>query len=106
MVRDKSKLPISVQKNKKVKLMICDIRDSNRYTKEISQINYLIHTATAWGDPRRAYEVNVKAFEELLEMLDIKKLEKIHLHLQKKKRRHFHFVSNSQCRLFPFLLYL
>ena len=77
MVRDKSKLPISVQDNKKVKLMVCDIRESYRYKKEISQINYLIHTATAWGDPRRAYEVNIKAFEELLEMLDIEKLEKI-----------------------------
>ncbi len=77
MVRDKSKLPISVQENKKVKLMVCDIRESNRYKKEISQINYLIHTATAWGDPKRAYEVNIKAFEELLEMLDIEKLEKI-----------------------------
>ena len=69
MVRDKSKLPISVQENKKVKLMVCDIRESCRYKKEISQINYLIHTATAWGDPKRAYEVNIKAFEELLEML-------------------------------------
>ena len=74
MVRDKSKLPISVQENKKVKLMVCDIRESHRYKKEISQINYLIHTATAWGDPKRAYEVNIKAFEELLEMLDIEKL--------------------------------
>ncbi len=77
MVRDKSKLPISIQENKKVKLIVCDIRESNRYKKEISEINYLIHTATAWGDPKRAYEVNIKAFEELLEMLDIKKLEKI-----------------------------
>ena len=41
MVRDKSKLPISVQENKKVKLMICDIRESNKYKREISQINYL-----------------------------------------------------------------
>ena len=77
MVRDKSKLPISVQENKKVKLMVCDIRESRRYKKEISQINYLIHTATAWGDPKRAYEVNINAFEELLEMLNIEKLEKI-----------------------------
>ena len=68
MVIDKSKLPISVQENRKVKLIVCDIRESNRYKKEISQINYLIHTATAWGDPRRAYEVNIKAFEELLEI--------------------------------------
>ena len=52
MVRDKSKLPISVQENKKVKLMVCDIRESCKYKKEISQINYLIHTATAWGDPK------------------------------------------------------
>ena len=69
MVRDKSKLPISVRENKKVKLIVCDIRESNRYKKEISQINYLIHTATAWGDPKRAYEVNIKAFEELLDCL-------------------------------------
>ena len=59
MVRDKSKLPISIQENKKVKLMVCDIRESHKYKKEISQINYLIHTATAWGDPKRAYEVNI-----------------------------------------------
>ncbi len=72
MVRDKSKLPISVQDNKKVKLMVCDIRESYRYKKEISQINYLIHTATAWGDPRRAYEVNVKAFEDYLGCLILK----------------------------------
>ncbi len=77
MVRDRSKLPISVQKEKRVKLIICDIRESNKYKNEISKVNYLIHTATAWGDPQRAYEVNIKAFEELLEMLDIKKLEKI-----------------------------
>ncbi len=77
MVRDKSKLPLSVQTNKRVKLIICDIRESNKYNKEISQVNYLIHTATAWGNPQRAYEVNIKAFEELLKMLDIKKLKKI-----------------------------
>ena len=29
------------------------------------------------GRSKRAYEVNIKAFEELLEMLDIEKLEKI-----------------------------
>ena len=70
MVRDKSKLPTFIQENKKVKLVVCDISESHKYKKEISQINYLIHTATAWGDPKRAYEVNIKAFEELLEMLD------------------------------------
>ena len=41
------------------------------------EINYLIHTATAWGDPKRAYEVNVAAFEELLSLLKKSILEKI-----------------------------
>ena len=77
MVRDKNKLSISIQKNKRIKLLICDIRECQRFSKEISQINFLIHTATAWGDPKRAYEVNIKAFEDLLGMLEKNKLEKI-----------------------------
>ena len=77
MVRDKNKLPLAIQNNKRIKLLICDIRECNRFSKEISQINFLIHTATAWGDPKRAYEVNIKAFEELLGMLEKNKLEKI-----------------------------
>ncbi len=77
MVRDKNKLSLSIQKNKRVKLLICDIRECHKFSKEISQINFVIHTATAWGDPKRAYEVNIKAFEELLGMLEKTKLEKI-----------------------------
>ena len=77
MVRDKNKLSQSIQKNKRIKLLICDIRECHRFNKEISQINFLIHTATAWGDPKRAYEVNIKAFEKLLGMLEKNKLEKI-----------------------------
>ena len=77
MVRDKNKLSLSIQKNKRVKLLICDIRECQKFSKEISQINFLIHTATAWGDPKRAYEVNIKAFEELLGMLDKSNLDKI-----------------------------
>ncbi len=77
MVRDKNKLSLSIQKNKRIKLLICDIRECKKFSKEISQINFLIHTATAWGDPKRAYEVNIKAFEELLGMLEENKLEKI-----------------------------
>ena len=70
MVRDKNKLSLSIQKNKRVKLLICDIRECQKFSKEINQINFLIHTATAWGDPKRAYEVNIKAFEDLLAMLN------------------------------------
>ena len=52
MVRDKSKLPLYVQKNTRIKLIISDIRESHKYKKDISQVNYLIHTATAWGSPK------------------------------------------------------
>ena len=77
MVRDKNKLSQSIQENKRIKLLICDIRECQKFSEEISQINFLIHTATAWGDPKRAYEVNIKAFEDLLGMLDKEKLDKI-----------------------------
>ena len=77
MVRDKNKLPFFIQENKRIKLLVCDLREANKYSKEISQVNFLVHTATAWGDPKRAYEVNIKAFEELLEILKKSNLEKI-----------------------------
>ncbi len=77
LVRAENKLSKAIRKNKRVKLLICDIRECHKFSKEISQINFLIHTATAWGDPKRAYEVNIKAFEDLLGMLEKNKLEKI-----------------------------
>ena len=77
MVRDKNKLSKEIQNNKKVKLLICDLRECRKFSKEISKVDYLIHTATAWGDPKRAYDVNIKAFEDLLSFTDEKKLEKL-----------------------------
>ena len=77
MVRDPKKLPISIRNNKRINLLTCDIRDCKKFKKELSEINYLIHTATAWGDPKRAYEVNVIAFEQLLGLLKNNRLEKI-----------------------------
>jgi len=77
MVRDPNKLPISIRNNERVNLLICDIRDCKKFKKELREINFLIHTATAWGDPKRAYEVNVVAFEELLGLFKKNILEKI-----------------------------
>jgi len=77
MVRDPNKLPISIRNHERINLLICDIRDCKDFKKELRKINYLIHTATAWGDPKRAYEVNVVAFEELLGLLKKNILEKI-----------------------------
>tara|TARA_Y100000589_G_scaffold177628_1_gene168350 strand:- start:101 stop:982 length:882 start_codon:yes stop_codon:yes gene_type:complete len=77
MVRDPNKLPKAIRENKNVSLLICDIRECKKYEKEINKINFLIHTATAWGDPKRAYQVNIEAFEELLRMLDYDLVERI-----------------------------
>ncbi len=77
MVRKPNKLPVSIRNNERINLLTCDIRDCKNFKKELSEINYLIHTATAWGDPKRAYEVNVTAFEELLGLLKNNNLEKI-----------------------------
>lgn len=77
MVRNPDKLPLSVRNNKKVKLLICDLRDCKRFDNQIDGIHYLIHTATAWGDPQRAYEVNIKAIEDLLGLLNKNNIKKI-----------------------------
>jgi len=77
MVRNPNNLPISIRNNQRIYLLNCDIRDCNKFKKELSETNYLIHTATAWGDPKRAYEVNVAAFEKLLGFLKSNRLEKI-----------------------------
>ena len=77
MVRDPDKLWNSIKTNKRIKLLICDIRESKRFSNELENINYLVHTATAWGDPKRAYEVNVKAFEDLLGLLSKDRIERI-----------------------------
>jgi len=77
MVRDFNKLPAHFRNNERINLVVCDIRDCKKFKKEFREINYLIHTATAWGDPKRAYEVNVVAFEDLLGLLKKNILEKI-----------------------------
>ena len=37
MVRDKNKLSKSIQKNKRIKLLICDIRECHKFNKEIKR---------------------------------------------------------------------
>tara|TARA_Y100001978_G_scaffold192575_1_gene197791 strand:- start:101 stop:1084 length:984 start_codon:yes stop_codon:yes gene_type:complete len=77
MVRNPNTLSNAIKTNKRIKLLICDLRESKKFNEEINNINYLVHTATAWGNPKRAYEVNVKAFKELLNMLRKDNLERI-----------------------------
>lgn len=76
-VRDAAKLTAIDTNDPRVNLIIGDLRQPNLFADELATINRVIHTATAWGDPNRAYEVNVIAVEKLLNLLDPNNLEQI-----------------------------
>ncbi len=76
-LRDPTKLKAINLINPRIKLLIGDLRESRLFINELSTVNRVIHTATAWGDPQRAYQVNVKAVKELLDKLNPDILEQI-----------------------------
>ena len=76
-VRDPEKLTAIDQSHPRVKLIVGDLRQPSLFANELSTVTTVIHTATAWGDPNRAYEVNVIAVEKLLEVLNPKTIEQI-----------------------------
>ncbi len=47
------------------------------FADELSKVTRVIHTATAWGDPKRAFEVNIKATKNLLRLLNSNLIEQI-----------------------------
>tara|TARA_B100000965_G_scaffold191904_1_gene160174 strand:+ start:1020 stop:2015 length:996 start_codon:yes stop_codon:yes gene_type:complete len=69
-VRDPRKITSINLKSPRIKLLVGDLREPNKFKEEISQVNRVIHTATAWGDPKRAKEVNVDAVKNLLNLLN------------------------------------
>ncbi len=76
-VRDPNKLTAIPKDHERVRLLVGDLRSPKTFAKELSSVNKVIHTATAWGDPNRAYQVNVKAVKELLNLLDPNIIEQI-----------------------------
>ncbi len=76
-LRDPKKLKAISKDHKRIKLLIGDLREPKIFADELSKVTHVIHTATAWGDPQRAYQVNVTAVKELLNMLNPKIIEKI-----------------------------
>ena len=69
-VRDPKKITSINLENPRIKVLVGDLRQTNKFKKEISQVNRVIHTATAWGDPKRAKEVNIDAVKNLLNLLN------------------------------------
>ena len=76
-LRDPSKLTAIPHDHPRISLLVGDLRDSERFAAELSSVNRVIHTATAWGDPERAHQVNVVAVKTMLSLLDPSKLEQV-----------------------------
>ena len=76
-LRDTSKLTAIPHDHPRISLLVGDLRDSERFAAELSSVNRVIHTATAWGDPERAHQVNVVAVKTMLSLFDPSKLEQV-----------------------------
>ncbi len=70
LIRDPKKLTAIPLDHPKIKLLIGDLREISNFANELTEVNRVIHTATAWGDPQRAQEVNVVAVKKLLDLLN------------------------------------
>ncbi|WP_413677547.1 NAD-dependent epimerase/dehydratase family protein [Prochlorococcus sp. MIT 0916] len=76
-VRDPKKITSVNLENPRIKVLVGDLRQSDKFQREISEVNRVIHTATAWGDPKRAKEVNIDAVKKLLNLLNPSNIKQI-----------------------------
>jgi nucleoside-diphosphate-sugar epimerase len=76
-LRDPAKLTAVPAHDPRITLLVGDLRDQEPHAAAIASATRLIHTATAWGDPERARQVNVEAVKELLARLDPQRLEQV-----------------------------
>ena len=65
-LRDPSKLKAVPANDPRIDLLVGDLRDVETHRAVIASATRIIHTATAWGDPERAHQVNVVAVKEML----------------------------------------
>jgi nucleoside-diphosphate-sugar epimerase len=69
-LRDPTKLTAVDPNHPRIKLLVGDLRDADPFASELGTVQRVIHTATAWGDPERAEQVNVLAVKRLLQLLN------------------------------------
>lgn len=77
LLRDPAKLTAVPADHPRIQLLVGDLRDLEPHAAAIASATRVIHTATAWGDPERAYQVNVVAVKRLLQLLDPQRIEQI-----------------------------
>lgn len=76
-LRDPSKLKAVPANDPRIELLVGDLRDVAPHRAAIASANRIIHTATAWGDPERAQQVNVVAVKQMLAATDPAVLEQV-----------------------------
>jgi nucleoside-diphosphate-sugar epimerase len=77
LLRDPAKLAAVPADDPRITLLVGDLRDLQPHASLIATATRVIHTATAWGDPERAQQVNVVAVKQLLALLDPAVIEQI-----------------------------
>ena len=76
-LREPAKLSAISADQPRVRLLVGDLRETDRFASELSTVTRVIHTATAWGDPERAHQVNVVAVKRMLALLNPAVVEQI-----------------------------
>lgn len=66
LLRDPAKLTAVPADDPRITLLVADLRELTAHAGAIASATRIIHTATAWGDPERARQVNVEALKQLL----------------------------------------
>ncbi|MEB3166127.1 MAG: NAD(P)-dependent oxidoreductase [Cyanobacteriota bacterium] len=77
LLRDPAKLRTVPANDPRITLLVGDLRELGPHAGAIASADRIIHTATAWGDPERAHQVNVVAVKELLRLTDPERLEQV-----------------------------
>jgi nucleoside-diphosphate-sugar epimerase len=77
LLRDPSKLTAVPADHPRITLLVGDLRELGPHAGAIASADRIIHTATAWGDPERALQVNVMAVKELLRLTDPGRLQQV-----------------------------
>ncbi len=70
LVRNPAKLKINVESRPNVHLLSGDLREIEKFSDLLKNINTAILIATSWGDPAETYEINVVKTLALIELLD------------------------------------
>jgi len=77
LLRDPTKLTAVPANDPRITLLVGDLRELTPHAGAIATATRVIHTATAWGDPVRAQQVNVEAVKQLLALTSPEWLEQV-----------------------------